>query len=229
MVINKEEFFTTSDSHHGHGNILKYSNRPFMNEHEQSIVDKYNSHVWDVDRKVDDEVRREYKNLRISRESIERMDEAMIENWNNKVPKNGSVFHLGDFSFNAQKALEIIPRLNGKIYHIRGNHDKNVKDFGHLFEWTKDYYELKVRDQNAPRGMREYVLLHYAMRVWNKSHHGVRMLFGHSHHTLPDDPNGLSMDVGVDGWNYTPLSYDDVESFMGKKNWKPKDHHGRNH
>jgi len=226
MVINKEDVYFTSDTHFSHGNILKYSNRSFMNEHEQSVVDEYRSHVWGEDELLDEEMSDRYRGLRISRDSIEKMDEAMIENWNKKVPKNGSVFHLGDVSFNTQRALAIIPRLNGKIYHIRGNHDKSVSDFGHLFEWTRDYYELKVKTSNSRRGTKKIILSHYAMRVWNGSHHGNWMLYGHSHGSLPDDPNLLSFDVGVDCHNYTPLSYDDVEAIMAKKNYKPVDHHG---
>jgi calcineurin-like phosphoesterase family protein len=84
------------------------------------------------------------------------------------------------------------------------------------------------------------VLCHYAMRVWNKAHYSVRLAYGHSHSTLPDDPNSLSMDVGVDNIakllavdgslkqeGYRPISIDEFEVYMSKKTWKPKDHHGR--
>ncbi len=32
------------------------------------------------------------------------------------------------------------------------------------------------------------VICHYAMRVWNRSHHGAWHLYGHSHGNLPDTP-----------------------------------------
>ena len=31
--------------------------------------------------------------------SIEAHDETLIKNWNNKVPKTATVFHLGDIAF----------------------------------------------------------------------------------------------------------------------------------
>jgi calcineurin-like phosphoesterase family protein len=65
------------------------------------------------------------------------------------------------------------------------------------------------------------------MRVWNKSHHGAWHLYGHSHGTLPDDPNALSFDCGVDCHNYTPISFEQVEAIMAKKTFKPIDHHGK--
>jgi hypothetical protein len=41
-------------------------------------------------------------------------------------------------------------------------------------------------------------LSHYAHRVWMRSHHGAWHLYGHGHHSLPDDPHARSIDVGVD-------------------------------
>jgi len=51
-------------------------------------------------------------------------------------------------------------------------------------------------------------------------------LFGHSHGTLPDDANALSIDVGVDCNNYFPFTFDQIKAKMDKKSFKPTDHHG---
>ena len=88
-----------------------------------------------------------------------------------------------------------------------------------MFEWIRDVYTVRV-------GKQSIFLSHYAHRVWDKSHHGVYHLYGHSHGTLPDLNDSLSFDVGVDCHNYTPLSFEEVTSIMNKKNWKPQDHHG---
>jgi len=97
-------------------------------------------------------------------------------------------------------------------------------------------------------GEQQIWLSHYAHRVWNKSHHGVFHLFAHSHNSLPDDPNSLSFDVGVDATaarlsglpsgktvvagttkpeDYRPISFDEVVEIMSKKTFKPLDHHGQ--
>ena len=52
-------------------------------------------------------------------------------------------------------------------------------------------------------------------------------LTGNSHSNLPDDPNILSCDVGVDAWNMTPVSMAQLRAVMAKKTPKPQDHHGR--
>lgn len=34
---------------------------------------------------------------------------------------------------------------------------------------------------------------------------------------LPDDPTSLSMDIGVDANNFTPISFDQIKEIMDKK------------
>jgi len=151
--------------------------------------------------------------------TVEAMNEALIRNWNEKVGPNDSVYHLGDVSFGTpDQCRDILKRLNGKIYLIKGNHEKPALACASRFEWIKDVWE--VRDGNQ-----SLWLSHYAHRVWNKGHHGVWHLYGHSHGTLPDDPESNSIDIGVDCHNYVPLSLQEIAAIMSKKNHKPKDHH----
>ena len=55
-------------------------------------------------------------------------------------------------------------------------------------------------------------LCHYAMRSWERSHYATWHLYGHHHGKLP--PYGLSFDVGVDCWNFYPVSLDQVKEKM---------------
>lgn len=55
---------------------------------------------------------------------VEEMNEKLIENWNKVVSEDGTVFHLGDFAFGGSGLWNsVIPRLNGQIYLIIGNHE----------------------------------------------------------------------------------------------------------
>lgn len=158
------------------------------------------------------------------------MDEALISNWNSKVQPDDEVYVLGDVALcPATKAVNYLRRMHGTKFLVEGNHDRGcLKDpaFRNQFSWIRALAELDVPDPTAKKGGRKIVMCHYAMRVWNKSHHGAIQLYGHSHGSLPDDPNALSMDVGVDNHNYTPISLEDVMRFMSKKKWRAVDHHG---
>lgn len=156
---------------------------------------------------------------------IEAMDEAMIAKWNSVVQPGDLVYHLGDFSFHKPaRATSIASRLQGQKYLVWGNHDgkryRKESEFLAQWLWCKDLAEIDVQGQKI-------VLCHYAMKVWNKSHHGSWQLYGHSHGSLPDDPNALQLDVGVDCWDFTPVSFEQVAARMAKKNYKPVDHHGQ--
>ena len=174
----------TSDTHFGHKNILKYTDRPFS--------------------------------------SVREMDEALIENWNNRVNSDDEVYHLGDVALcSPNKLQEILARLNGRIYLIAGNHDKSAKACRDIaLNGLKTIPNLEISDPDGYQGKQLIVLFHYAMRVWQASHYGTYHLYGHSHGELPDDPNSLSFDVGVDCHNYAPINYDEIKHIMSKKSWK---------
>ena len=120
-------------------------------------------------------------------ESVEQMNEVMIEKWNRKVRKNDDVVILGDFSWgNGEQTNEILERLNGRKYLIVGNHDLYLKDRKFQpdhFVWIREYAEL--RDNR-----RKVVLSHYPMVCYNgqyrKDEQGEPkswMLYGHVHDT----------------------------------------------
>lgn len=143
-------------------------------------------------------------------------DEILIANWNAVVKKGDIVHHAGDFAWHDPE--KYLRRLNGSVHLTLGNHDRMNAAQAKGFASIKDLSKVKVDGQLI------YVM-HYAMRVWNQSHYGTWHLYGHSHGSLPDNPNSLSFDVGVDVHSYRPISYDEVVAIMATKTWKPVDHH----
>jgi calcineurin-like phosphoesterase family protein len=155
------------------------------------------------------------------------MNNVMIDNWNKKVPKDGIVFHNGDLGMQPLDVLvDILYSLNGKIFLIKGNHDKNLISPNsenplkikliERFEWIKDYYELWVQDSNLESKKQLFCMMHYPMACWNLSHYGQSiMLHGHSHGNFKGP--GKILDVGVNSHNYTPLSYQEVLDLAAKK------------
>ncbi|RYD67156.1 MAG: hypothetical protein EOP83_03365, partial [Verrucomicrobiaceae bacterium] len=76
---------------------------------------------------------------------IEEMNRILIERWNAVVGPDDDVWHGGDFAMgNQQDAIRrIVPRLNGRIHLIFGNHDKRsvIVDSG-LFASTQTEAEF---------------------------------------------------------------------------------------
>lgn len=146
------------------------------------------------------------------------MNEELIRRWNETVPEDGIVFHLGDFCLGGSKDWNnIMYRLHGKIYLILGNHDmKNIKQgFMQRFELVTQQMTIRVGGQSI-------ILNHNPFLCYGGSYRDVWQLFGHVHsgplsHTGLDHPR-LNMlfprqyDVGVDNNDFRPVSFADVKA-----------------
>lgn len=160
-------------------------------------------------------------------DSVQHMNESLIEQWNKNVKQGDTVYHLGDVLMGRRdEASKFINSLNGNIVLIPGNHDH--PDTIKIFEKKFGYYTEQLK-QVREEGQR-IVLCHYAMRIWNKSHHGTWHLYGHSHNALENEPWGRSMDVGVDaaaalGKGYRPFNFDEIKEIMDKREVHEIDHH----
>lgn len=151
------------------------------------------------------------------------MNEVIISRWNSTVSPKDIVYVVGDVTFEKDEAKrdQILYQLNGEKHLVWGNHDKLLHKWQRHFKTAKDIATLHVPPEaNNGKGQR-IVMCHYAMRVWDQSHYGTWHLYGHSHGSLPDDENMLSCDVGVDSWDFTPVSMEQLAQHMAKKNFKP--------
>jgi len=139
------------------------------------------------------------------------MHEAIITNWNSIVGKSDEVYVLGDFLYkgSGQSATNILRKLHGKKYLIKGNHEKylNSPKFDNtLYEWVKDYHEIVFKDSR-------FILFHYPIlewaHFWRKSVH----LYGHNHRprkTVSDHWDKRAINVGVDVNKFFPISAETI-------------------
>ena len=155
--------------------------------------------------------------------NIEEMNKNLVDNWNKVVPKDGIVFHLGDFALNAstKSVQHILHSLNGKKYLIIGNHEKAAlsKEFlRNLWEGIYDLAEIFVEDEEITYKQQHLVMCHYPMIAWNGSHRGSWQLFGHVHGGLSNkgkiNHSATQLDVGVDCHDYKPISYQEVKEII---------------
>ena len=182
-----EKAFWTADNHFGHANVIRLCSRPFDN--------------------------------------VAEMNTAMIDNWNAVVPEDGIVIHLADFCL-GKDAAHFMRHLNGSIYilHLPWHHDKRwLKGWSGKYDFYYDKINFcRIATLISPLSIvrcRELeitiTLSHYPLDSWEKSHYGAWHLHGHSHGNL-DHKKGR-LDVGVDCWDYAPVSFDQVKFFMEHK------------
>ena len=155
-------------------------------------------------------------------ESIEEMDQAIIDNWNSVVRPKDIIFHAGDFCFGSKSSWhEYLNQLNGIKYLAAGNHDLNITP--DRFKDVKQIFNIRIIGDDEPDSTGQRITIgHYPMISWYQSHRGSWNLFGHAHGLLSNNkklsPNQL--DVGVDVHNFKPISYDEVKIIITKQNMK---------
>lgn len=168
--------------------------------------------------------------------TVEEMNDVILNNINKRVTKSDTLWIIGDFCMGgeAQKsALDFRMKINAGIVNlIHGNHDykghrkyKEIKYYPETFDAVHVVWMGEIERQFM-------YLSHWAGRTWPEQGRRSWNLYGHSHASLPDDPNALAIDSGIDTeWpgiheRFYPYSMDELHKIMSKKVFVQIDHHG---
>lgn len=136
-------------------------------------------------------------------DDVNEMNEEIIDRHNEVVGPNDTVYNLGDFAFFRNADItEWIDLLNGKQVFIKGNHDKWLGA-----DELPQILEITPRVKNGHK--QKVIMCHYPLASWNGSFHGSIHVFGHCHGNY--EPKGKSLDVGVDCWDFYPVSLEQIE------------------
>ena len=175
LKFKNEKIWITSDLHFGHKNICRATTDWRMPD---GSVPTHNTRDFN---------------------SLDEMNEAIVNNINNVVMSDDTLFFLGDWSFggfeNIQKLRDRIVCQN--IHLIFGNHDHHIENNKNnaqdLFLSTAHYKNILVDDIKIK-------LMHYPISSWDGLSRGVLHLHGHMHFKKNNRfGKGKRMDVGIDG------------------------------
>lgn len=173
----------TADLHLGHANIIRYCQRPFA--------------------------------------SVGQMNAALMANWISAVDSSDEVWVLGDVAMGRiSETLPLIARLPGRKHLVPGNHDRCWPGHHRLRPQDTQMYadvgfEIHPGMVELTLGGRSVVACHFPIR--GDSHdtdrfaehrpqlgRGAWLLHGHVHEKWRT--NGRQLNVGVDVWDYGPVS-----------------------
>jgi len=174
-----QRLFFTSDTHYNHSNICSGTTN------------------WD-----------NASNMTREFNSLDHMNDTLVNNINNTVGEDDILIHLGDWSFGGfDKIQEFRDRIVCKNIHlVLGNHDhhieRNKEQVQKLFSSVQNYLRLEViRPINKSTTEKFlFICMHYPIASHHDMNQGVAHLHGHVH--LPPHlriGKGKSLDVGVDG------------------------------
>jgi calcineurin-like phosphoesterase family protein len=200
--------YFTSDTHFNHKNIIKYCSRGAFNNLPEF--------AGGTERLFND---------------VEEMNEHLVERWNSTVTDNDRIYHLGDVAFgNKDEAIKICNRLKGHMILVYGNHDLKCKDeywlragfqevhrlgYGKTLLYENDGWEFQLSHYPYRKDLTEYddrEYLHFHAPEQDSLSSGKVLLHGHVHTQWKT--RGNMVNVGVDVWNYRPVSIASIRDLL---------------
>jgi calcineurin-like phosphoesterase family protein len=172
----RQNHFFIADCHFGHGNILKYCNRPFLNSEEQKLLSLSKNAFF-----------------KVSNSSVDKMDQTIIDNINNVVGEDDYLWYLGDFCFardDKKQRIEFYRKRIKcrKIRMIWGNHDdENLIE--QVFKKADPSFAGFEQVLLVIEGQKIF-LNHYPARSWDQAFHGAWDLYGHVHNLFYNEDMG---------------------------------------
>lgn len=164
-------------------------------------------------------------------DTVEEMDETIINNINAVVKPGDILYHAGDVCLgNSTSLINFMNRLNCKNVHLfLGNHDHKIMskpDNRKLFIKVREAGKIKINNQDI-------IINHFPELIWNKHHHGSILLYGHCHGSLIGNKlldeifhKRKCMDIGIDTHpEFRPYHFDEIMKIMSTRDVKFLDHH----
>lgn len=126
------------------------------------------------------------------------MNKTLVNNWNNIIKNDNVVLFLGDLAF--KDPYQWLEKLNGKIYLVKGNHDKRSKLDGYNYI-TVIYNKMKFLLIHDPDSVSSY------FKKWNEW-----IIHGHHHNNHPDkypfiNKKKKTMNISIELTDYKPISF----------------------
>jgi calcineurin-like phosphoesterase family protein len=130
------------------------------------------------------------------------MDAQIIANMNKVIHNSDTLYILGDFSFHPERYYD---KIKGKKILLKGNHDSNK---------CKKYFDEVYDQLNINIGEFKCLLSHYPLNNDRVDF----VITAHVHEKWL--VNGNNVNIGVDQWNFEPVSEEKLYKFLRDLNDK---------
>lgn len=148
--------------------------------------------------------------------SVEEMNNAIIERWNEVVKYDDVVYHLGDVIMGDLDAgIKLVKQLNGKIRLAIGNHDTSARldAFYNLYNFDNIQFGYRLKEKK-----KTFLLTHYPLLSGNFDNSKTYSIHGHTHSTNPFCEYDMMYNVNCDANNCKPVAYEDmIRSIIERK------------
>lgn len=176
------DIWIVSDTHFRHENILKFT-----------------------DSRTGNRIRPEF-------DTVEDMDEFMVDRWNSVVKPGDYVYHLGDVMMGPKEGfVPFFNRLRGSKRITFGNHD-DIKWLSSTGMFAKSYIWRVFKEHGL---IMSHIPIHSSSLKLGED--GEPMINVHGHIHQNDSPAGPYVNLSVEKINYTPVNIEEVRSLWKKQ------------
>ena len=151
--------------------------------------------------------------------SVEEMNNALVERWNSVVDNDDDVYVLGDLVLGSISNVDYLTKLNGRLHIVFGNHDTEMRRtvYKELPNEVEADWAIMLKYKKY-----HFYLTHFPSMTGNLEKESLKQctlnLFGHTHQTekfFNDLP--YMYHVGVDTHNGYPVLLDNIINEMNIK------------
>jgi len=146
--------------------------------------------------------------------NVDRMDNALVRNYNEIINDDDIVYFIGDFTIKGSQHKgyieNVIKKLKGNKYLIIGNHDK-LKPFDYVDMGFHSVHTSLIIDTTLGKLFLNHdpCIYCYIDNILN-----IPLICGHMHTLFRSI--GSVINVGVDVWDYRPVSLYQIENELIK-------------
>jgi calcineurin-like phosphoesterase family protein len=132
-------------------------------------------------------------------ETIEDMEDSIIDNWNERVKPNDVVYHLGNFGWDPISTESALIHLNGKIFFIGGSYDKHLSE-NSLVKIGRHILLPPISEISKLNA----VFSHWPLSNWsNREGNSIHV---HGGSKLENIKNRFC--ANISNWNWSPIEFD---------------------
>ena len=142
--------------------------------------------------------------------TLEEMNSHMIKSWNSVVNKNDSVYVLGNLFWDPLTADDILRKLNGNIFLMKGDYDRATEDVEDLHKTKLKIIESEIHtdDKNG------LCFSHWPLEEWRNKSKGYHSITAYPGSKYKSDHKKLRINVNCDLWSFRPVEVSSVKGLF---------------
>jgi len=145
-------------------------------------------------------------------DTVEEMNNHLIEQWNSVVSKDDVVYVLGNFAWDPETAEAAVMSLNGEIIVLPGEYDKAMEELDSMHDTLPNviFASFDVEYITEIKAAISY----WPLLDWPLKSKGVPSVIGHPSPEYTSDHKRNVINCKCDAWDFKPVDVDKIRDLF---------------